>query len=80
MKVLTTDELAERWGLTNGTLRNWRVTGRGPSWFKVVGRGGPVRYALEEVVKWEMQYGLVTAPRGRLRRGSARKTAKPSAR
>jgi len=71
---LTTDDLARRWQLNTGTLRNWRCRGKGPPYIRIHGPGSPVRYALEEVTKWERLYGLLTAPRGRSRRTSGRKT------
>lgn len=53
--LLTTAELAKRWDLSEGTLRNWRSQGKGPPSVRL-GKGGPVRYALEVVIKWESTY------------------------
>ena len=50
MKLLTTDELAARWGMSSGTLRNWRVFKRGPRFIRI---GRTVRYKLAEVKRWE---------------------------
>ena len=50
MKLLTTDALATRWGISPGTLRNWRTAGKGPKYIKV---SNLVRYRLSDVEKWE---------------------------
>lgn len=54
MKLLSTKQLAERWGLSEGTLRNWRMMNKGPRFIRI-GRGkrGQVRYKIEAIVKWE---------------------------
>lgn len=51
---LTSDELAVRLNVTDATLRNWRLSGKGPSWIKL-GRTkrAPVRYHVDAVLKWE---------------------------
>ena len=33
-KFMTTEELAERWSMSPGTLKNWRSLGKGPSFIK----------------------------------------------
>jgi predicted DNA-binding transcriptional regulator AlpA len=48
--MLSTAQLARRWDVSPGTLRNWRVAGKGPKWIKI---GNLVRYRLSEVQKWE---------------------------
>lgn len=53
--LLTTAELAKRWDLSEGTLRNWRSQGKGPPSVRL-GGNGPVRYNLEVIVKWEHTY------------------------
>jgi len=47
---LTTKELATRFRVDEGTLRQWRVIGKGPRYIKI---GRRVRYSLEEVMKFE---------------------------
>ena len=42
MKLLTDIEAAEFLRIQAGTLRNWRVAGKGPAYYKV---GGRVRYS-----------------------------------
>lgn len=37
--ALTTKQLAERWSMNPGTLRNWRMDGAGPRFIKVGRRG-----------------------------------------
>lgn len=49
-KHLTTNELAERWGLHPGTLENWRSLGGGPKFLKI---GRKVVYRIEEIEKFE---------------------------
>lgn len=43
---LTTEALAERWGLSVGTLCNMRVRGTGPTYVKI---GHSVRYLLTDI-------------------------------
>ena len=50
MKLLTTEQLAARWGMSPGTLRNWRVWKQGPRFIRI---GRSVRYRLYDVKKWE---------------------------
>lgn len=49
---LKTAELAERWGLSQVTLRHWRRQGRGPAYLKV---GKNVRYDLAEIQTYEQR-------------------------
>ena len=48
---MTTEELATRWKVSNGTLRNWRSAGRGPKYVVI---GSSVRYHLEDIKAWEI--------------------------
>lgn len=48
-EFLFVEELAERFGVTQDTLRKWRVDGKGPHFI----RGRPVRYPMNEIEKWE---------------------------
>jgi hypothetical protein len=55
--MLTTEQLAARWGIAPKTLRNWRHTGGGPRAVKHgTARGAPVRYPLAEVERWETDH------------------------
>lgn len=47
---LTSDELARRWRVGIGTLRNDRCSGRGCRYVKL---GGSVRYRLADVLAYE---------------------------
>jgi excisionase family DNA binding protein len=48
-EYLSTEELAERLGLSARTLEGWRVAGTGPPYTKI---GHRVRYAVADVVAW----------------------------
>jgi hypothetical protein len=53
---LTTTELAARWGLSVGTLKNWRSLKRGPKYLKhgKANNGKAiVRYCIEDIKKYE---------------------------
>ena len=52
--ILTTEELAERWGMAPGTLEGWRHDGYGPAWIKL-GRGkrSKVIYRVSDVEAFE---------------------------
>ena len=52
VSYLTSQRLADRLGIAEQTLRNWRVAGYGPSFVKV---GRLVRYPLDGVLAWEAQ-------------------------
>jgi predicted DNA-binding transcriptional regulator AlpA len=47
--LLSSEEVADRLGLTVATLWNWRWRGKGPASFKV---GGRLRYRDSEVQRW----------------------------
>lgn len=49
-RFLTTDELASRIRVKPQTLRAWRVTGRGPAYYRL---GGRVAYRIADVEAWE---------------------------
>ncbi|MGY1823757.1 helix-turn-helix transcriptional regulator [Geodermatophilus sp. SYSU D00079] len=49
---LSTTQLATELGLTPGTLRNWRVNGRGPKGARI---GGHVRYRRADIDAWIAQ-------------------------
>lgn len=64
-EVWSPAELAERLGVSVGTLANWRWRGEGPQYVKLgSGRSSPVRYRAEDVAAWEARHaagGEVTA-------------------
>ena len=47
--LLSTSQLAAELGVTPGTLRNWRVAGRGPRGARI---GGGIRYRRADVDAW----------------------------
>ena len=47
---LNTKELADRWGLSETTLRTWRIRGFGPGYLKI---GKKVLYRVDAVLAWE---------------------------
>lgn len=49
--LLTTEELAARWRVSSGHLRNMRSLGGGPAFVRVAKRG--IRYRLAVVEAWE---------------------------
>ena len=52
--LLTSKELAKRWGINPGTLANWRVFGNGPRFIKL---GWAVVYPLDAVEAYEKKHG-----------------------
>lgn len=52
-RLLSTKEVAEVVGLTDQTLRQWRMRGEGPPYYRVGdGRRYRVRYDIEKVEAW----------------------------
>lgn len=51
----TPSELAERWSVSVGTLKNWRFQGRGPDFIRLSSKGGPVIYRLSTIEAYELQ-------------------------
>lgn len=51
-RLLTQDELAERWQVTVRTLQNWRKDEKGP---RHIAMGSSARYPLSEVVRYEQE-------------------------
>ena len=47
---LTTEELAERWKMSPGSLRNRRLSGSDPPYLKI---GGAVRYRWADIIAFE---------------------------
>lgn len=63
--VLTSKQLAIRWGLAENTIRKWRVAGIGPTYMKLGdGRAAEVRYRIVDVEQWE-QEGIVPCGRNK---------------
>lgn len=54
MQMLTTEQLADRWGLSANRLKQWRTEGKGPGFVKLGdGPKAPVRYKLEDIEEFE---------------------------
>lgn len=51
-KYWSTEELAERFGVSVNTVRDWRRRGVGPVACKL---GGLVRYRADDVDRWEQE-------------------------
>lgn len=54
-KHAPTPRAAQLLGKPRGTLRQWRLRGVGPPWFKIVGR---VYYDLEALRDWAKRNGV----------------------
>lgn len=54
-KWLTTKQLAERTGIAEATLRDYRYKKKGPVFVRYKGQ---VRYKLEDVQSWEREQGI----------------------
>ena len=52
MRLLTQDELADRWRMSPRSLERWRSDGFGPEWIKMRGR---VLYRIEDVFAFEQR-------------------------
>ena len=48
--ILTSSELADRWGIHESTIANWRITGKGPHYLEI---RGLFLYRLSHVEAWE---------------------------
>jgi len=52
--MISTEDLAERWGLAPDTVRLWRKDNVGPPWIKLTpGKTGSVRYKMSDILEWE---------------------------
>jgi predicted DNA-binding transcriptional regulator AlpA len=49
-RLISEEELSNRWSIARKTLANWRTQKVGPAFIKL---GGAVRYHLDEVERWE---------------------------
>lgn len=52
-KLMTSDEVAERWGIKPETLKAWRHYGKGPKFVKI---GRSVRYKLSDIEAFEKSH------------------------
>lgn len=63
MSYLTTEQLAERWGLRPSSIKSQRLRGQGPSYYTVPRLGCPlgqprVRYNLADVLAFEETHSI----------------------
>lgn len=56
---LTEDECAKAYGESVKTVRNRRLRGEGPPYYKTPGRNGRVRYSRKEVGEWYGSFRVV---------------------
>lgn len=59
-KMLTTAELAERWSVSEITLKKWRAENTGPKYIKIGDRRVLYRYA--DVIRYENENLVNTQP------------------
>ncbi len=57
-QFLTSDQLADRYGLSPATIKDWRAKGTGPEYYTLpryaISSGSArVRYELDKVLHWE---------------------------
>jgi len=62
VRLLTDAQTAEILGIQPGTLRHWRVAGRGPRWCKLA--GSAIRYRLCDIENWLEAQVVETPDRG----------------
>lgn len=56
-ELLSTDQLATRWGISPGTLRNWRTKKTGPPYIKLGdAKRSVVMYSLADILKYEKKF------------------------
>lgn len=55
----STKDLADRWNLTQATIRSWRMRDQGPPYFRLgPPPRGRIRYRHSEIVKYEKASGI----------------------
>ena len=62
-EFLTSDQLAERYGLSPATIADWRRKNRGPEYYTlpkyaVSSGSAKVRYELIKILKWEQENNI----------------------
>ena len=55
LAFLTQEQLAERWGLSVDTLRDYRARGGGPKFFGGRIRGREVKYPVDAILEYEVR-------------------------
>lgn len=52
--LLSAEQLAERWGMSSGTLENWRAKKKGPNFLRIGGaKGSLIYYRMADVLAYE---------------------------
>lgn len=58
-KYLTSKQLADRWGMFEGTIRNWRTLKKGPPFIKIgEGPRGYVAYDIKDIEAYEKKFNM----------------------
>ena len=62
-KFLTSDQLAERYGLSPATIADWRRKNRGPDYYTLPkyamsSGSAKVRYELSKILEWEKENNI----------------------
>jgi len=57
-QFIKSPDAARMLGLVPGTLRAWRVHGRGPRYYKICGHSGPVMYKRQDLEAWLAERNL----------------------
>ena len=61
-RLLTTEELSERWGIAIPTLMAWRSQNKGPKYLKLGDfKTSRVRYRMEDIIEYEASFLVKTA-------------------
>lgn len=64
-ELLTTEQLAKRWGMHPGSLSNMRGKRVGPKFIKLgKGKGSTVLYRMSDVLEYENNHTIPTKERG----------------
>lgn len=65
-EMITTEELAERWGMTRDHMEVKRMRGEGPPWIKLGdGSTAPVRYRMVDVLAYEQAHQRTSTKKAR---------------
>lgn len=52
-KLLTTKEIARKYGISHRTLESWRLNGKGPRFLRI---GDSIRYDVDEFDQWTRRH------------------------
>lgn len=54
-QMISPEDLAKRWGMSLGTLQNWRSKGKGPAYVKLPYGRRKIAYLLADIEEFEKQ-------------------------